>query len=302
MRSISTYIGLLRRKGFCKCLCNLTTYIFEPSIRHARKLYKDYKELILSPLPSTSVPSPIEENAPVWICWLQGMENAPRVVQVCYSSVQKFCTDRPIHLITNDNMSDYITLPDYVVQKYRAGIIPPTQFSDILRLALLVKYGGIWLDSTVLLTAPLPSYITHSSFFFYQHKPWVDVPLPIVGSSWLLSGCKGHPVWQRLLDLLYAYWEQSNTLIDYFIFHLFLYLLVTHNSQARSLFNVTEVHANLEPHTMQLRNFGDPYSDELWNALLRTCSVHKLTYKFQPATGSQNTIYDHVLSLKVEDL
>ncbi len=55
MRSISTYIGLLRRKGFCKCLCNLTTYIFEPSIRHARKLYKDYKELILSPLPSTSV-------------------------------------------------------------------------------------------------------------------------------------------------------------------------------------------------------------------------------------------------------
>ncbi len=302
MRSISTYIGLLRRKGFRTCLYNLVTLCCEPSLRHSRKLYKDYKELILSPLSSTSVPSQIEENAPIWFCWLQGIENAPRLVQVCYASVQKYCADRPIHLITNENRSDYVTLPDYVVQKYRAGIIHPAHFSDILRLALLVKYGGIWIDSTVLLTAPLPSYITHGSFFFYQNKSWGDVPLPIVGSNWLLSGCKGHPVWQRLLDLLYAYWEQSNTLIDYFFFHLFLYLLVTHNPQAKALLESMEFHSNQAHFVMWSRDFGKPYSPELWNILLRSSSVHKLTYKYKSTSGSHNTIYDYVLNLKMEEM
>lgn len=188
MRSISTYIGLLRRKGFRTCLYNLVTLLCEPSLRHSRKLYKDYRELILSPLSTTNTPSQIGKNAPVWFCWLQGIENAPRLVQVCYTSVQKYCADRPVHLITGENMSDFVTLPDYIMQKYHTGIIPPAQFSDILRLALLVKYGGIWIDSTVLLTAPLPRYITHGSFFFYQNKSWGDVPLPIIGSNWLLSG------------------------------------------------------------------------------------------------------------------
>lgn len=301
MRSISTYIGLLRRKGFRTCLYNLVTLLCAPSLRHSRKLYKDYKELILSPLFNTNTPLQMAENAPVWVCWLQGMENAPRLVQVCYASVQKYCADRPIHLITSENMGDYVTLPDYVMQKYRAGIIPPAQFSDILRLALLVRYGGIWIDSTVLLTAPLPQYITHSSFFFYQNKSWGDVPLPIIGSNWLLSGSKGHPVWQRLLDLLYAYWKREDTMMDYFIFHLFLYLLVMHNPQAEALLESMEFHCNQAHFVMWSRDFGKPYSPELWDVLLRTGSVHKLTYKYTPTPDAHNTIYDHMLNLSIED-
>ncbi len=301
MRSISTYIGLLRKKGFLTCLYNFITLLCEPSLRHSRKLYKEYRELILSPLFTTSTASQMK-NAPVFFCWLQGLDNAPRLVQVCYVSVQKYCAGRPIHLITSENMGDFVTLPEFVLRKYRAGIIPPAQFSDILRLALLVKYGGIWIDSTVLLTAPLPQYITNSSFFFYQNKSWGDVPIPIVGSNWLLVGESRRPIWQRLLDLLYAYWKQENTLIDYFIFHLFLYQLVTHNPQAKSLLESMEFHCNQACFVMWSRDFGKPYSPELWNALLRNSSVHKLTYKYQSAPDTQNTIYDHVLNLKVEDL
>ncbi len=47
---------------------------------------------------------------------------------------------------------------------------------------------------------------------------------------------------------------------------------------------------------------GKPYSEKLWNNILWSSPVHKLTYKFKPATGSQNTIYDHILNLKIEEL
>lgn len=41
-------------------------------------------------------------------------------------------------------------LPDYIVKKWEKGRIPADLFSDLLRLELLIRYGGTWIDSTVL--------------------------------------------------------------------------------------------------------------------------------------------------------
>jgi len=40
----------------------------------------------------------------VWICWLQGMEKAPKLVQVCYKSVQQHLQDREVVLLTEGNI------------------------------------------------------------------------------------------------------------------------------------------------------------------------------------------------------
>ena len=40
-------------------------------------------------------------------------------------------------------------LPGYIVEKWGKGQIPAALFSDLLRLQLLIKYGGMWIDSTV---------------------------------------------------------------------------------------------------------------------------------------------------------
>lgn len=41
-------------------------------------------------------------------------------------------------------------------------------YSDIIRLALLYSYGGIWLDATIYMSGPLPQYITNEEWFMYQ--------------------------------------------------------------------------------------------------------------------------------------
>lgn len=83
-----------------------------------------------------------QESCPrVWICWMQGIENAPKLVQDCYSSIQEHITDRKIVLITAKNRKEYVVFPDYIEQKYEAGIITHTHFSDLLRLAIINVYN-----------------------------------------------------------------------------------------------------------------------------------------------------------------
>lgn len=296
MRPINLYIERLQRKGFGKCFCNLVTYLCDPSQRLSRKLYLKYKNQILAPLSPPHTHNTYTEQVPVWFCWLQGIENAPIIVQKCYASLQKYCANRPIHLITNENMNDFIILPNHVIQKYQVGIISNTHFSDILRLALLVKHGGIWIDSTVLLTDKLPANISDEPLFFFSPSVLKsDVPLPHAGSSWLLCGYKEHPLWQRQLKLLYDYWERENSLENYFLFHIFLYLLVTYNPQAKKYFIEMPHFCNSNPHLMQVY-FNIPFSKNLWKNLLTESSIHKLTYKHKDPTPNEHTIWSYLIN------
>ena len=47
----------------------------------------------------------------VWVCWMQGMENAPELVQRCYQSLKDNLKDREIVLITSSNLKDYTDFP-----------------------------------------------------------------------------------------------------------------------------------------------------------------------------------------------
>lgn len=47
------------------------------------------------------------------------------------------------------NYHNWVQLPQYVEEKFRKGLIPPALFSDLLRLALLKQYGGVWMDASV---------------------------------------------------------------------------------------------------------------------------------------------------------
>ena len=100
----------------------------------------------------------------IWWCWLQGYDAAPPIVKACYNSlmrefkgsrvqeVQGLNDDYEIKVIDGENWKEYIELPDFIVKKWEKKQIPPALFSDLLRLELLIKYGGTWIDSTVLCT------------------------------------------------------------------------------------------------------------------------------------------------------
>ena len=91
-------------------------------------------------------------NRTVWICWLQGRDNAPELVKACINSIENNLKDFNIVILTEENISKYTMLPVHVMKKYNEGKITRTHFSDILRVSILCEYGGLWVDSTVLCT------------------------------------------------------------------------------------------------------------------------------------------------------
>ena len=239
---------------------------------------------------------PHERGDRVWICWFQGMENAPALVRKCYDSVRENMTGREIVLITGENMADYVQFPDHILEKWRSGKITNTHMTDLLRLELLIRYGGLWLDATVLCTRKeeaIPGYYFDSNLFFCQClKPGRDGHSHLC-SSWLMSAKTNHKLLMAVRELCYEYWRRYDDMIDYFLLHDFMSICLERYPEIWQ--NVVPV-CNSTPHILLLRLF-EPYNETMWKAICDQTPFHKLTYKFQPEqTGLEGTYYRKLLA------
>lgn len=235
-----------------------------------------------------------ESSNKVWICWFQGMENAPVLVQKCYESVKENLKGREIVLITSENMEQYVQFPDYILEKWKKGIITHTHLTDLLRLELLIKYGGMWLDATVYCSDEeknIPAYFFDSDLFFYQSlKPGRDGHCQYI-SSWLMSAKTNNKILMATRKLCYEYWKTNNSMYDYFLLHDFI-SIVLDRYQDDWLEIVPR--DNATPHILLLRLF-DQYDEKMWDAITKQTPFHKLTYKFDDKGTKQSGTFYKIL-------
>lgn len=90
----------------------------------------------------------------VWFFWGQGESEMPPLVRACYSQLKTF--NEEVKLITLENLCQYIIIDEQIVRKVYNGQIKWANFSDIIRMSLLAKYGGLWLDSTIWVRGKIP--------------------------------------------------------------------------------------------------------------------------------------------------
>ena len=261
-----------------------------------QKLYKIYAHKVDDLLIKyQSEENKTEDKVParrIYFCWFQGVDNAPELVKKCYASLQEHITDREILLITNDNYRDYVTFPDYIEDKIKRGIISRTHMSDLLRLELLTRYGGTWIDATVLCTDTPPSYMLDADMFVFQLlKPGCDGH-SLCFSTWFVTAKPGAVLLRLTLDLLYDYWAKHDVMWDYFIFH-----QITEVVRAKCPGEWAKIipFSNEMPHILLLRLF-EPYNEEMWQAIKRETPFHKLSYKFDEVEFRKlNTYYSKII-------
>ncbi|ELA66154.1 MULTISPECIES: capsular polysaccharide synthesis protein [Enterococcus] len=231
----------------------------------------------------------------VWVCWFQGMDKAPRLVKKCFKSLEDNLTDKEIILITFDNIHDYVKFPDYIMKKWRSGQISNTHMTDLLRLELLIRYGGMWIDATVLCTKKvddIPSYFYNSDLFFYQFlKPGRDGHSTYI-SSWLMSARTNNKILMATRYLCYEYWKNNSEMVDYFLLHNFFSIVL---EQFPDEWNKIIPRDNATPHILLLRLF-ETYDEETWISIKEQTPFHKLTYKFsEEQERLEGTYYDVLL-------
>ena len=210
----------------------------------------------------------------VWLCWLQGIDNAPQLVKDCYSSVRYWLKDKEIIVITKDNYKDYVQFPEYVIEKWNKGIISNTHFSDLLRLELLIKYGGFWLDATTYLTGKVPSYVEKNDFFVYRNG-WMDMEMINMGSWFIYSKRTNNLLLVETRRLLYKYWRKYNYIKNYFLMHMF-FRMVTDKNQGE--WKKVPVINQIDSHLL-MQELNNEYDFERYREITTLTSIHKLTYK-----------------------
>lgn len=222
-------------------------------------------------------------DAPIWQYWGQGSEYAPPLVKECLRSVAMYSQDRIVIVLTDATLNDYLKIPDAVM---RIQSTHRTLFSDYVRVALLSKYGGTWIDATVLLTAPIHSKILKNPFFVFSRP--AD---PFLLSSWFMHAVKQHPLCIHLQGVLEAYWQEHQEALDYFMLHFFFEALVTSQKDLGHLWQQMPRWSAYPSHEMQSMLHEKIHAADLKSCLART-SVHKLTYKMDAPKGAEQTLWD----------
>lgn len=151
----------------------------------------------------------------IWTCWWQGEDNMPEIVKCCYKSLLNNRGDNKVVLITKDNYTRYLNLPRHILELYKNKTIEFAFVSDVMRAGLLRKYGGLWIDITYLVTAP----ITINASRFYTIRAGKDDFLVPRGrwSGNCIGGFASYKLFAFLYDCLVDYWINNKYLVDYFL-------------------------------------------------------------------------------------
>lgn len=215
--------------------------------------------------------------------WFQGWDVAPPIVQACLASWEKHNPDWDIRTLENGNLAAYVDL-DNVFPAVRNKWLPAAAQSDLIRVALLSRYGGVWVDGSVYCTRPLDDWLHHymTAGFFAFERPGPDRML----SSWFLATVLSNPVIDFWLDATRAYWDGRSRPHRYYWLHDLFAQIYQEYSEVRQIWDETPKIAAESP------LYFTPYQEKLPAAITvddreRIESGQDLMYKLTHHIGGR---------------
>jgi len=225
----------------------------------------------------------------VFVYWGQGFEHAPPIVQACQRELWRFHGPEDVVLLDDSNLHEWVTIPENL-ELVRAT--KRAHFSDYVRMALLAKYGGVWLDATCLPSARMqdifPLLIGDCGFFAFKLNNRGGI------SNWFLAAERGNYMARLMYETLQLYWRIYEKPIFYFFFHAIFKELVQMDRKFQEAWNrISQL--EVDPNALR-KSLPTQKSVEELNALCAGSFVHKLTYKHKP-----ENIPDSCVERMIED-
>lgn len=226
----------------------------------------------------------------IWICWWQGIENMPKIVKKCVETIKNNSGKKNVIVVTEENYKRYIKFPEWVIEKYRQGIISKTHLSDILRLELLSKYGGIWLDATFYCTGKLEKYFTLPVWTIkrpnYRHT---SVACGEFANYSFGCNYESRYVFAIIKEYLYKYWKMYDYTIDYLFLDYIIVYAINHNKVLKKAFE--EIEPNNPKCDELLKLINKEFDEEKYKELIKNTDLFKLSWKCS-ASKEKKTFYN----------
>ena len=181
-------------------------------------------------------------------------------------------------VLDENSIFDWISLPEVIVKKWKAGKIRAAHFSDICRVELLYRHGGIWLDATDFVTAPVPDIIEQSDFFVYMSGNNIRGSYSFIQNCFIRSK-KGNVLLGIWRDAILKYWTHENSVINYFTHQLLFRIVTEENNSASSEFKKMPRIDQDPTHTLWKDYCMEPYDKEKFERLTSGAFFQKTNYK-----------------------
>lgn len=156
-------------------------------------------------VPGVIAPRPVPGRSPaaipkvIWSYWHS--ESRPPTVDLCFANWRAFSPGYAVHVLNAGNLGEFLPAQD--LPRGFAGY-PEWRRADWVRMALLRRHGGLWLDASIFLTESLDWMLdaqraTGAGYVGFHYDRWGrpgDVP---VIENW----CMAAPPGSRFVDAWY---------------------------------------------------------------------------------------------------
>lgn len=227
--------------------------------------------------------------------WWQGIETAPPIIKVCLAAVRKNLPDGEVILITKDNISNLVQLPNWIFEKVEKKTLSLNHLSDLLRYTLLSKYGGLWIDATIFTKDQISSEIFDTPYYTIHF----DDTYKYVTGKWatfVQASYINNIVTKFISELFLAFLKYHDKVFNYFIADFMMLLGYDYiPSFKRTIQNVP---FNNPAVLQMLDHIHDKYSEESYNYLTKDTNFFKITWKsnLKPYIDGQQTVFGYIAS------
>ena len=157
-------------------------------------------------------------------------------------------------------------------------------YSDILRMRLLKKYGGFWIDSTMAILDPDIIDRIHDDYSFMTLRTHVEMDYRHVMSgrwtSFFWAGAPGNPFFSYMDDAFTYFIRRHGSIFEYFHID---YTVATGYAEIPVVRKLIDGASSLFPVPIEITALMDimdePYNSHVMKNIREKAPLQKLTYK-----------------------
>jgi len=237
----------------------------------------------------------------IYILWLQGFDKAPWIVKKCLESWKLNNPNWNIVQLDQNNLQNYVNVSG-LINGIENKSISHASLSDIIRISLLKKFGGLWVDATTYCTKPLDAWLDNyigSGFFAFSFKMLPDFNPDKPISSWFIYGGINNYIIEQWYNKTISYsnkakklgnkspfstkeeWKKGNTESHYFWFHYLFQDLYDRDQEFQQIWDNIPKLSETGPHFLQRNGMLNESNDLVKNHIdNKMAPLYKLTYRF----------------------
>lgn len=267
---------------------------------HKKNAVKRFETLVwlvnnLESLKPTNVVSSCEinENLSVFTYWADGFHKSPAIIKAIDVIQKNRLNSFEIIKLDETNIDFFIDIPPHMKKLTESSI---AHLSDYYRVALLKKYGGIWMDATVIpgldFEERIQEMINNDSVVVPRYENILEESSSI--SNWFIASPHNNNRLIIMLEKALDLWVYDNFEFSYyFMFHAMCDFIIQLDSIVGKEWREYPFLSAYDSHKLQKREY-EKFNEELIQ-IMNENIVNKMTYKIDYNKNNSDSMISKIV-------